>query len=93
MKYSFSKFFFKKNDLNNFYIKFFPFLVSQFLILINILIKKIFNNNYFLALIPDSIEKKQYYSKAILNKKNFFSVPQHRLWEELKVYLHKSLKH
>jgi FkbM family methyltransferase len=55
--------------------KIFIYLISRSLTLIDILIKKIFNNNQFLPLIHDRIENKQYYSKAILNKKIFFFCP------------------
>lgn len=51
-------------------------LVVTILIIIDLFLKKIFKNKYFLTLIHDKIENRQYYSKVILKKKLIFFAPQ-----------------
>ena len=55
--------------------KIFPFSVSWFLILIDLVFRKIFNRYQFLPTIHDYIENKQYYEKIINNKKIIFFCP------------------
>ena len=52
--------------------------ITKLLILVDKIIRKIFKNNYFLPLIHDRIEAKQYYSTKILNKKITFFCPSAR---------------
>jgi len=57
-----------------FYKKFF-FLVSRFLIFIDLIFRKIFNRYQFLPSIHEEIESRQYYEKIIHNKKIIFFCP------------------
>ena len=52
--------------------------ISNFLIFIDLLFRKIFNRNVFLPSIHDYIERKQYYPKIINNKKIIFFCPSMR---------------
>lgn len=54
-------------------------LVVTILIIIDLFLKKIFKNKYFLTLIHDKIENRQYYSKVILKKKINFFCPTERV--------------
>jgi len=54
------------------------YLIVRFLIFFDLLLKKIFQHKYFLTLIHDNIENRQYYSKVILNKKVKFFCPSER---------------
>lgn len=55
--------------------KIFFFSVSRFLILIDLILRKIFNRYHFLPSIHDYIESRQYYEKIIHNKKIIFFCP------------------
>ncbi|MDA8778752.1 FkbM family methyltransferase [Candidatus Pelagibacter bacterium] len=57
-----------------FYKNFF-FLVSRFLIFIDLIFRKIFNRYQFLPSIHEEIESRQYYEKIIHNKKIIFFCP------------------
>ena len=60
--------------IKNFY-KFFFYSVSRFLILIDLIFRKIFNRYQFLPSIHEYIESRQYYEKVIHNKKITFFCP------------------
>ena len=59
------------------------FLVSRFLILVDLIFKKIFNRYQFLPTIHDYIESRQYYEKIINNKKIFFFCPSLLTFERI----------
>ena len=63
-----------------YFYKIFYFLISRFLILIDLLIKKIFNRYEFLPSIHDYIESKQYYPKTIHNNKIIFFCPSRQTY-------------
>ena len=58
-----------------YFYKIFFFSVSRFLILIDLIFRKIFNKYQFLSSIHDYIESRQYYEKIIHNKKIIFFCP------------------
>ena len=58
-----------------YFYKIFLFSVSSFLILIDLIFRKIFNKYLFLPSIHDYIESRQYYEKIIHNKKIIFFCP------------------
>lgn len=61
-----------------YFYKIFFFSVSRFLILIDLIFRKIFNRYQFLLSIHDYIESRQYYEKIIYNKKIIFFCPSRR---------------
>ena len=64
--------------MQKFFWKILYFIIARFLILIDSLLRKIFNHYEFLPSIHDRIESKQYYSKIIHNKKTTFFCPSRR---------------
>ena len=58
-----------------YFYKIFFFSVSRFLILIDLIFKKIFNRYQFLPSVHDFIESRQYYEKIICNNKIIFFCP------------------
>ena len=58
-----------------YFYKIFFFLVSKFLIFIDLIFRKIFNTYQFLPSIHDQIESRQYFEKIIHNKKIIFFCP------------------
>jgi len=58
-----------------YFYKIFFFLVSKFLIFIDLIFRKIFNRYQFLPSIHEEIESRQYYEKIIHNKKIIFFCP------------------
>jgi len=62
-----------------YFYKIFYVSISRFLILIDLLFRKIFNTYQFLPSIHDYIESKQYYPKIIHNKKIIFFVPSRKI--------------
>ena len=58
-----------------YFYKIFFFLVSRFLIFIDLIFRKIFNRYQFLPSIHEEIESRQYYEKIIHNKKIIFFCP------------------
>jgi FkbM family methyltransferase len=58
-----------------YFYKIFFFSVSRFLILIDLIFKKIFNRYQFLPSVHDFIESRQYYEKIICNSKIIFFCP------------------
>ena len=61
-----------------YFYKIFYVSISRFLILIDLLFRKIFKSYQFLPSIHDYIENKQYYPKIIHNKKIIFFCPSRR---------------
>ena len=61
--------------MKNLILRFFDYLFSRILILIDLFFRKVFNWNQFLPRIHDKIQAKQYYSKIINEKKTNFFCP------------------